>query len=145
MDKITHALTLPYNIKDTTSIFEYSKGLLGKSLRDFVWDNYEPKKGKGSLGQMVENIFFLLETNNYAGADFSETKFLSSTIHQHESLNTQIQYTMYSQTNSWSHQPFSFLTNIRANAWNVRCHQDNDNIVVPRLAHSLTFRAFAPF
>ena len=72
MDKITHALTLPYNIKDATSIFEYSKGLLGKSLRDFVWDNYEPKKGKGSLGQMVENIFFLLETNNYAGADFSE-------------------------------------------------------------------------
>ena len=145
MDKITHALTLPYNIKDATSFFEYSKGLLGKSLRDFVWDNYEPKKGKGSLGQMVENIFFLLETNNYAGADFSEAKFPSSTIHQHESLNTQIQYTMYSQTNSWSHQPFSFLTNIRANAWNVRCHQDNDNIVVPRLAHSLTFRAFAPF
>ena len=145
MDKITHALTLPYNIKDATSIFEYSKGLLGKSLRDFVWDNYEPKKGKGSLGQMVENIFFLLETNNYAGADFSEAKFPSSTIRQHESLNTQIQYTMYSQTNSWSHQPFSFLTNIRANAWNVRCHQDNDNIVVPRLAHSLTFRAFAPF
>ena len=131
MDKITHALTLPYNIKDATSIFEYSKGLLGKSLRDFVWDNYEPKKGKGSLGQMVENIFFLLETNNYAGADFSEAKFPSST--------------MYSQTNSWSHQPFSFLTNIRANAWNVRCHQDNDNIVVPCLAHSLTFRAFAPF
>lgn len=64
--------TLPYDIKSATSIFEYSKGLLGNTLRDFVWDNYEPKKGKGSLGQMVENIFFLLETNNYAGADFSE-------------------------------------------------------------------------
>lgn len=64
--------TLPYDIKNPTSIFEYSKGLLGNTLRDFVWENYEPKKGKGSLGQMVENIFFLLETNNYAGADFSE-------------------------------------------------------------------------
>jgi DNA mismatch repair protein MutH len=64
--------SLPYNIKSETSIFEYSKGLLGKTLRDFVWKDYEIKKGKGSLGQMVENIFFLLETNNYAGADFSE-------------------------------------------------------------------------
>lgn len=64
--------TLPYDIKSAASIFEYSKGLLGNTLRDFVWENYEPKKGKGSLGQMVENIFFLLETNNYAGADFSE-------------------------------------------------------------------------
>lgn len=64
--------TLPYDIKNAKSIFEYSKGLLGKTLRDYVWEGYEPKKGKGGLGQMVENIFFLLETNNYAGADFSE-------------------------------------------------------------------------
>ena len=63
---------LPYDIKDVNSIFEYSKGLLGKSLRDFVRDEYKPKKGKGSLGQMVENIYFLLETNNYVGADFSD-------------------------------------------------------------------------
>lgn len=63
---------LPYDITNPISIFEYSKGLLGKSLREYVWEDYEPKKGKGSLGQMVENIFFLLETNNYAGADFSE-------------------------------------------------------------------------
>ena len=63
---------LPYDIKSATSIFEYSKGLLGKTLRDFVRKDYVPKKGKGSLGQMVENIYFLLETNNYAGADFSE-------------------------------------------------------------------------
>ncbi len=64
--------TLPYDITKSTSIFEYSKGLLGKTLRDFVWEGYETKRGKGSLGQMVENIFFLLETNNYASADFSE-------------------------------------------------------------------------
>lgn len=63
---------LPYDLTKAISIFEYSKGLLGKTLRDFVWEGYEPKKGKGSLGQMVENIFFLLETNNYAGADFSK-------------------------------------------------------------------------
>lgn len=63
---------LPYDIKDAKSIFEYSKKILGKTLRNFVWDGYETKKGKGGLGQMVENIFFQLETNNYAGADFSE-------------------------------------------------------------------------
>lgn len=64
--------SLPYDAKSATSIFEYSKGLLGKTLRDFVWENYEPKKGKGSLGQMVENIYFLLETNSNPAADFSE-------------------------------------------------------------------------
>lgn len=64
--------TLPYDISSATSIFEYSKGLLGKALRDFVWEGYKTRRGKGGLGQMVENIYFLLETNNYAGADFSE-------------------------------------------------------------------------
>lgn len=63
---------LPYDITNAYSIFEYSKGLLGKTLRDFVWEDYQPKKGKGGLGQMTENIYFQLETNNYAGADFSE-------------------------------------------------------------------------
>ena len=63
---------LPYDIKSAESIFDYSKGLLGNTLRKFVWDGYEPRRGKGGLGQMVENIYFLLETNNYPGADFSE-------------------------------------------------------------------------
>lgn len=73
MDKnITSPDILPYDRTSAKSIFEYSKGLLNKTLRDFVWEGYEPKKGKGGMGQMVENIYFLLETNNYAGADFSE-------------------------------------------------------------------------
>ena len=63
---------LPYDIAKPASIFDYSKALLGKTLRDFVWEGYEANKGKGSLGQMVENVFFQLETNNYAGSDFSE-------------------------------------------------------------------------
>lgn len=65
---------LPYDITNAVSIFNYSKGLLSKTLREFAWDGYEPKKGKGGLGQMTENLYFLLETNNYAGADFSEAK-----------------------------------------------------------------------
>ncbi len=65
-------IIMPYDISDAQNIFEYSKGLLGKSLREFVTESYKPKKGKGGLGQMVENIFFLLETNSHPGADFSE-------------------------------------------------------------------------
>lgn len=71
MDNNTIHSQLPYDITSAASIFDYSKGLLGKTLRDFVWPGYKPKKGKGSLGQMTENIYFLLETNNYSGADFS--------------------------------------------------------------------------
>ena len=37
-----HKGVLPYDIKSATSIFEYSKDLLNKTLRDFVWDNYKP-------------------------------------------------------------------------------------------------------
>lgn len=63
---------LPYDINSAKSIFEYSKRLLGKTLRSFASDGYIPKKGKGSIGQMVENLFFLLETNNNPEADFSK-------------------------------------------------------------------------
>ena len=62
---------LPYDKTSAVSIFEYSKGLLGKKLRDFIHEEYVPKKGKGGIGQMVENLYFLLETNNNPEADFS--------------------------------------------------------------------------
>ena len=62
---------LPYDKTSAISIFEYSKGLLGKKLRDFIHREYVPKKGKGGIGQMVENLYFLLETNNNPEADFS--------------------------------------------------------------------------
>ena len=62
---------LPYDKYSATSIFEYSKGLLGKSLREFAHEGYAPRRGKGGIGQMVENLYFLLETNNNPEADFS--------------------------------------------------------------------------
>lgn len=70
--KIVIPEKLPYDKANASSIFDYSKGLLDKTLREFVWEGYEPKKGKGSLGQMVENIFFFLETNSNPSSDFSE-------------------------------------------------------------------------
>lgn len=71
MDVNKKQTELPYDKCSPTSIYEYSKGLLGKSLRDFVYEGYAPMKGKGGIGQMVENLFFLLETNNNPEADFS--------------------------------------------------------------------------
>lgn len=63
--------SLPYDKTSATSIFEYSKGLLNKTLRDFLQEDYNPKKGKGGIGQMVENLYFFLDTNNNPEADFS--------------------------------------------------------------------------
>ncbi|MBQ9556391.1 MAG: hypothetical protein IJV05_09215 [Muribaculaceae bacterium] len=63
---------LPYDKTNPISIFDYSKGLIGRTLRDFLQKGYTPKKGKGGLGQMVENIYFLLETNSIPDADFSQ-------------------------------------------------------------------------
>ncbi len=127
---------LPYDKTSATSIFEYSKGLLGRTLRNFVWENYKPKKGKGSLGQMVENIRKRLSCN-------MKIKFPSSTTHQHEFLKTPILYTTYSQTNLWNRRTHFSLTNIQASGWNVRCLQENGNIAVQRLVLLSTLRASA--
>ena len=60
-----------YNPTDITSIFEYSKGLLGHTLRDFASSDYKTRKGKGGLGEMVEEIYFGYNKNNNPDADFS--------------------------------------------------------------------------
>lgn len=61
---------LPYNEKDISSIFNYSKQLVGKCLRDFAPDA-EEYKGKGSLGQLVEQLFFKYSINSRQEADFA--------------------------------------------------------------------------
>lgn len=61
---------LPYNEKDISSIFDYSKRLVNKCLRDFA-PNAEDHKGKGGLGQLVEELFFQYAPNSRQGADFA--------------------------------------------------------------------------
>ena len=61
---------LPYNNKDITSIFNYSKQLVNWCLRDFVPDADE-HKGKGGLGQLVEELFFKYDINSRQEADFA--------------------------------------------------------------------------
>lgn len=60
-----------YNPNSIKSIFEYSKGLLGHTLRDFAPGDYQCRKGKGGLGEMVEEIFFGYDKNSNPDADFS--------------------------------------------------------------------------
>lgn len=69
-NNITHS-QLPYDITSAASIFEFSKDLLGRTLREFAKPDYKPRKGKGSLGQMTEELYFKLRTNNNPEADFS--------------------------------------------------------------------------
>ena len=172
---MVHKETLPYDITSAESIFEYSKALLGKTLRDFVWEDYVPKKGKGSLGQMVENIYFMLETNNNPEADFSKAGMelkctplnkddkdellikerlvcnmlilnnLSSTNDPHTHQEIRTQNTNHNDTNPWNLQTSYYLSRIPANVWNAEYHQDNVCIPVHCLGHSSDFQSSVLF
>lgn len=61
---------LPYDEKDISSIFNYSKQLVNKCLRDFAPDA-EEHGGKGSLGQLVEELFFKYDLNSRQVSDFA--------------------------------------------------------------------------
>uniref|UniRef100_UPI004025F9F5 MutH/Sau3AI family endonuclease n=1 Tax=Alloprevotella sp. TaxID=1872471 RepID=UPI004025F9F5 len=65
--------SLPYNEKDISSIFDYSKHLINRCLRDFA-PKAEEHKGKGSLGQLVEELFFKYSINSCQEADFAFVK-----------------------------------------------------------------------
>lgn len=56
------------------SIFNYSRHLIGNSLRSLFGDSIieAKRKGKGGLGQMVEELFFNYEVNSDRNADFAE-------------------------------------------------------------------------
>lgn len=64
---------LPYDKTSAESIWQYSAGLLGHTLREFAPADYvEQNGGKGTLGQMVEELYFLIKNNNRPEADFAE-------------------------------------------------------------------------
>lgn len=62
-----------YDITDKYSIWEFSKGLLGKTLEEAVGHPLtEDNTGKGRLGQMVELYFFGYGPNPNPKADFEK-------------------------------------------------------------------------
>lgn len=70
---------IPYDLLDKTdpqSIYEFSRLLIGQSLLSLFGQEAvnSKRKGKGGLGQMVEELFFKYEANSNREADFSEAK-----------------------------------------------------------------------
>lgn len=56
------------------SIFNYSRHLIGQSLHSLLGDEVisQKRKGKGGLGQMVEELFFNYNVNSNREADFAD-------------------------------------------------------------------------
>jgi hypothetical protein len=68
-----HNMIHNYDRTDKWSILEYSKKLLGKTLEQAIApDVIEARKGKGRLGQLVEEYFFGYDVNSNPDADFSD-------------------------------------------------------------------------
>lgn len=62
-----------YDRTDKWSILEFSKKLLGTTLEQAIApDVIEARKGKGRLGQLVEEYFFGYDVNSNPDADFSD-------------------------------------------------------------------------
>ena len=68
-----------YDPQSAQSIFQFSRGLLCKSLNeavseigDFIAEEYAASGGKGGLGQLVERFYYGYTPNSNPGPDFSE-------------------------------------------------------------------------
>ena len=62
-----------YDTSDKFAIWNYSKGILNKTLEEAVGRSLaEDNSGKGKLGQMVERYFFGYEPNSDSTPDFHE-------------------------------------------------------------------------
>ena len=63
---------LPYDSNEKSSIIEYAKKLTQKSLRNVCSEETDSlKNNKGAFGQLVENLYFFIKTNNSPEPDFS--------------------------------------------------------------------------
>ena len=66
-------MSFDYDRKDKWSILEYSKKILGKTLEQAVSPvEIKVRRGKGRLGQLVEEYFFGYGVNSNPAADFTE-------------------------------------------------------------------------
>lgn len=66
--------TAGFDISSPHSIYEFSRFLIGHSLHSLLGDEViaKSRKGKGGLGQMVEEQFFKYEVNSNRAADFGD-------------------------------------------------------------------------
>lgn len=65
---------MKYNKTDINSIIDYSKKLVGNTLRDLCGNdiNIQHYKGKGNFGQLLEKYYFNYEPNSLSEPDFNQ-------------------------------------------------------------------------
>ena len=63
---------LPYDVTSQKSILLYAKRLEKKSLSNFFSKEQVKRKDKGSLGKLIEKLYFCYNPNSEAAADFKE-------------------------------------------------------------------------
>lgn len=74
-----------YDANDSKSIYSYAKNMIGKTFHNLIEEdefivkeanfdkyNYENKRRKGGLGELVEEVYFKYEPNNESEPDFKE-------------------------------------------------------------------------
>ena len=165
-----------YDKTSPKSIFEYAIPLIDHTLREIVGDEAVEgynMSGKGTLGQMVEELYYHYKANSNPTPDFEEAgvelkttglkrlKDLSlqikerlvvdivisapsSTNDQHIFQQILLLYTMHSQTNLLNHRICSSSTNTQANESNASILRGSDNTAAHYQAHFSMFRASAP-
>ncbi|CZE47442.1 Sau3AI family type II restriction endonuclease [Campylobacter geochelonis] len=84
MNKINMGIEFPYDKTKPKSIEKYAKNLIGKTFRDVLKSNFTDNKliqqiayfnnpkSKGSLGNLLEEFYFLYKPNSDSSADFPE-------------------------------------------------------------------------
>lgn len=77
MTRYLHPIaSLPYDPSDPNSILNYSRELLGKSLRESLLNRNEEDwdvGGKGDFGRLLERVYYFLENDNEAAPDIPES------------------------------------------------------------------------
>ena len=72
---MAHIETLPYDKTNPISIYEYALPLIDHTLREIVGDEAVQgynMSGKGTLGQMVEELYYHYKANSDPTPDFEE-------------------------------------------------------------------------
>lgn len=74
MQPATPPTSHSFDRSDPLSIYEFSRLLIGQSLHTLLGEEViaQRRKGKGGLGQMVEELFFGYDANSNRNADFEE-------------------------------------------------------------------------
>lgn len=74
MQPANHPIDCSFDKSDPLSIYEFSRLLIGQSLHTLLGEEViaQKRKGKGGLGQMVEELFFGYGVNSKRDADFEE-------------------------------------------------------------------------